>query len=168
MSKFWLHFGHLSCWSLSHRLMRSVRSRLNLKSLLCCLLFSFERGRSSSPCPSFPSSISSALCLLSSSSESRMSVFSRCFISVFIASWHLWSDELDMNSFVWLFCFVFGAHTCDIFVAYLWKSCRLGEEFVSVLSNSVVNASGKMYRFRCFPRKTPFWIVCIVLSEPSI
>lgn len=44
---------------------------------------------------------------------------------------------------------------------FLWKSRRLGEGSVSVLLKSVV-ASGKMYRFLCFPRKTPFWMVSIV------
>ena len=162
MSKFWSHLGHLSCCSLSQRLMRSVLSRLNLKSLLPCLLFSFVRGRSSNPCPSFPSNISSTLCLLSSSSEFIMSVLSRCFISLFIMSWHLWSGVLDMNSFIWLFCGVVVVQSCEICVAYLWKSCRLGEGFVAVLLKSVVNASGKVYRSLFFPRKTPFWMVFIV------
>ena len=58
-------------------LRRRHLSRLNRKRSFGCLFFSSVRGRSRRPWPSFPSSISSALCLLPLSRLWRMSVLRR-------------------------------------------------------------------------------------------
>ena len=65
VSKFWLQRGHFSFSVVSQMFIRRQRRRLNLKSRLLCLLSLSLLGRSMSPWPIFPSSISSMLCLLS-------------------------------------------------------------------------------------------------------
>ena len=99
MSKSCLQCGHLSRSVVSQMPIRKQRRRLKRKRRLFCLFELLLRGRSMRPCPSFPSSISSRLCLLSGGSafSCRRQSCNVSEISLLILSWHLFMEVLFMN-----------------------------------------------------------------------
>ena len=81
LSHFCLQSLHVTFELPSHIFILRHLSKLKRNRLFGCLLRSSDRGRSRRPCPSFPSIISSMLCLLSSGSSCTSCCLVRHLIS---------------------------------------------------------------------------------------
>lgn len=167
MSKSCLHRGHTSFELESQMSSLRHRRRLKRNSLFGCLFFSSVRGRSSRPWPSFPSSISAMLCLLSSGSVGVSWLWRRMEMSLFIISWHLEMGVLLMNLVIAV-CDVSPVQSVAMSGAKVLKVWNVGEVLVVVLSYREVIGSGSMYLGVARPSGTPLYMVSSVPFVASI